>query len=177
MTRKEAVDRQHFFQLSSCEYNLRGHSMKLSKQRASLDVYKFFFSQGAVKEWNLLQYLKISWMLHLWTSSRTVWTNSGKDMEVQKHGLTMQPITGQVQGPWVWHKDRQERQVISPSVHFIKRKKQQLIKSTRTAQTSAKANLVRIRSPYVQSGYGSGLRIHTGPESGSKLRIWIISII
>jgi len=28
--------------------------MKLSKQRASLDVRKFFFSQRVVKEWNLL---------------------------------------------------------------------------------------------------------------------------
>jgi len=28
--------------------------MKLSKQRASLDVRKFFFSQRAVKKWNLL---------------------------------------------------------------------------------------------------------------------------
>jgi len=45
MTGKEAVDREHFFQLSSCEYNLKGRSMKLSKQRASLDVHKFPFSQ------------------------------------------------------------------------------------------------------------------------------------
>ena len=28
--------------------------MKLSKQRASLDVRQFFFSQRVVKEWNLL---------------------------------------------------------------------------------------------------------------------------
>jgi len=54
MTGKEAVSQDIFFQLSSCEYNLRGHSMKLSKQRASLDVRKFFFSQHVVKEWNLL---------------------------------------------------------------------------------------------------------------------------
>jgi len=54
MTGKEAVNREHFFQLSSCEYNLRGRSMKLLKQRASLDVRKFFFSQRVVKEWNLL---------------------------------------------------------------------------------------------------------------------------
>jgi len=38
MTGKETVDRKHFFQLSPCEYNLTGRSMKLSKQRASLDV-------------------------------------------------------------------------------------------------------------------------------------------
>ena len=33
---------------------LRGYSMKLSKQRASIDVRKFFFSQRVVNEWNLL---------------------------------------------------------------------------------------------------------------------------
>ena len=54
MTEKEALDREHFFQLSSREYNLKGHSMKLSKQRASLDVRKFFFSQGVMKEKSLL---------------------------------------------------------------------------------------------------------------------------
>ena len=39
MTGREAVEREQFFQLSACDYNLRGHSMSLSKQRAcSLDV-------------------------------------------------------------------------------------------------------------------------------------------
>ena len=42
------------FQLCACEYNLRGHSMKLSKQRASLDVWKFSFSQRVVQEWDKL---------------------------------------------------------------------------------------------------------------------------
>jgi len=41
MTGREAVDSDQFFQLSACEYNLRGHSMKLSKQRANFDVRKF----------------------------------------------------------------------------------------------------------------------------------------
>jgi len=45
MIGREAVDRGQFFQLSACEYNLRGQSMKLSKQRASRDIRKFFFSQ------------------------------------------------------------------------------------------------------------------------------------
>ena len=43
-----------FFQLSTCEYQLRGHAMKLSKQRTSLDVRKFSFSQRVVQEWNKL---------------------------------------------------------------------------------------------------------------------------
>jgi len=54
MTGRQAVDREQFFQLSACEYNLRRHSIKLSKQRASLDVRKFIFSQRVVNEWNLL---------------------------------------------------------------------------------------------------------------------------
>ena len=54
MTGREAVDHDQFFQLSSCEYKLRGHSMKLSKQRASLDVRKFSFSQRVVQAWNKL---------------------------------------------------------------------------------------------------------------------------
>jgi len=40
MTGKEKADRSQFFQLSTCEYQLRGHTMKLSKQRTSLDVRK-----------------------------------------------------------------------------------------------------------------------------------------
>jgi len=40
MTGEEKVDRSQFFQLSTCEYQLRGHTMKLSKQRTSLDVRK-----------------------------------------------------------------------------------------------------------------------------------------
>jgi len=32
----------------------RGHTMKLSKQRTSLDVRKFSFSQRVVQEWNKL---------------------------------------------------------------------------------------------------------------------------
>ena len=54
MTGKERVDRSRLFQLSTCEYQLRGHTMKLSKQRTSLDVRKFSFSQRVVQEWNKL---------------------------------------------------------------------------------------------------------------------------
>jgi len=50
MTGKERVDRSQFFQLSTCEYQLRGHTMKLSKQQTSLDVRKFSFSQRVVQE-------------------------------------------------------------------------------------------------------------------------------
>jgi len=72
LTEKENVDRSQFFQLSTCEYQLTGHAVlcvflfeqidedddddaiKLSKQRTSLDVRKFSFSQCVVQEWNKL---------------------------------------------------------------------------------------------------------------------------
>jgi len=54
MTGKERADRSQFFQLSTCECQLRGHIMKLSKQRTSLDVRKFSFSQRVVQKWNKL---------------------------------------------------------------------------------------------------------------------------
>jgi len=54
MTGKERVDRSQFFQFSTCEYQLRGHTMKLSKQRTSLDARKYSFSQRVVQEWNKL---------------------------------------------------------------------------------------------------------------------------
>ena len=54
MTGKERVDRSQFFQLSTCEYQLRGHTMKLSKQRTNLHVRKFSFSQRVVQEWKKL---------------------------------------------------------------------------------------------------------------------------
>jgi len=54
MTGKEGVDRSQFFQLSTCEYQLTKHTMKLSKQRASPDVRKYSFSQRVVQEWNKL---------------------------------------------------------------------------------------------------------------------------
>jgi len=54
LTGREAVDSNQFFQLSSCEYNLTGHSIELLKQRASFDVRKFSFSQRVVQQWNKL---------------------------------------------------------------------------------------------------------------------------
>jgi len=55
MTEIETVDREHFFQLSSCKYSLMGRSMKLSVETTShLDVRKFFFGQRVVKKWKQL---------------------------------------------------------------------------------------------------------------------------
>jgi len=39
-------------ELSTCEYQLKRHTMKLSKQRTSLDVRQYSFSQHVVQEWN-----------------------------------------------------------------------------------------------------------------------------
>ena len=54
MRGKERVDQSQFFQLSTSEYQLRGHTMKLSKKLTNLDVWKFTFSQRVVQQWNKL---------------------------------------------------------------------------------------------------------------------------
>ena len=52
--------------------------MKLSKQRTSLDVRKFSFSQRVVQEWNKLSQDVVDAI-----SSRTDWTSSGEDMGIK----------------------------------------------------------------------------------------------
>jgi len=54
MTGKEQVDSDHFFQKSNTNYNLRGHSMKMTVKRCHTDIRKFFFSQRVVQHWNSL---------------------------------------------------------------------------------------------------------------------------
>jgi ribonuclease P/MRP protein subunit RPP40 len=48
----EDVDYQQFFRLSNT--GLRGHSLKMYKERARLDIRKFSFSNRIVDEWNKL---------------------------------------------------------------------------------------------------------------------------
>jgi len=49
----ENVDHKKFFHLNS-DCKTRGHSLKLSKCRSSLDLRKYFFSQRVVDYWNRL---------------------------------------------------------------------------------------------------------------------------
>jgi len=58
--------------------------MKLSKQTIVEPVFFMSGNFSSVSAWwkSGTCYLKRSWMLRLWISSRTVWTNSGKDMGI-----------------------------------------------------------------------------------------------
>ena len=54
LNNKENVDAQQFFQLRNNSHNLRGHSRTIAKSRSRLEIRKGFFSQRAVKPWNVL---------------------------------------------------------------------------------------------------------------------------
>jgi len=54
MTGKDKIDREQFFQLADSNYGLRGHSLKIQKDRPNLDIRKHFFSQRVVNAWNKL---------------------------------------------------------------------------------------------------------------------------
>jgi len=55
---KERVNTAKFFQLASDTHGLRGHSQKLFKPRCRTTVWKTFFSNRIIDEWNRLpQYL------------------------------------------------------------------------------------------------------------------------
>ena len=54
MTGKDKIDREQFFQLADSNYGLRGHSLKIRKDRPNLDIRKHFFSQRVINAWNKL---------------------------------------------------------------------------------------------------------------------------
>ena len=54
LTGKEQIDCKQFFKPAQNHYGLRGHGMKLTKERSRLDTRKSFFSQPAVNGWNSL---------------------------------------------------------------------------------------------------------------------------
>ena len=54
LTGKKQIDSTQFFKLAQNHYGLRGHEMKLVKERSRLDTRKFFFSQRVVNGWNRL---------------------------------------------------------------------------------------------------------------------------
>jgi ribonuclease P/MRP protein subunit RPP40 len=54
LTGKEKIDSKQFFRFAGNPHGLRGHEMKIVKERSRLDTRKFFFSQRAVNGWNSL---------------------------------------------------------------------------------------------------------------------------
>ena len=54
LTGREQIDCKQFFKPAQDHYGLRGHGMKLTKERSRLDTRKFFFSQCVVNGWNRL---------------------------------------------------------------------------------------------------------------------------
>jgi len=54
LTGREQIDCKQFFKPAQDHYGLRGHGMKLTKERSRHDTRKFFFSQRAVNGWNRL---------------------------------------------------------------------------------------------------------------------------
>lgn len=54
LTGKEHIDSGQFFKLAENHYCLRGHEMKLTKERSRLDIRKHSFSQRIINSWNSL---------------------------------------------------------------------------------------------------------------------------
>ena len=54
MSGKKNVEKTQFFRQARCEYNLRGHSLRVGKKRSRLDIRKYSFSQRVVNGWNRL---------------------------------------------------------------------------------------------------------------------------
>ena len=54
MTGKERIEKEQFFHLADNSHGLREHNLKIRKERARLDIRKYFFSQRIVNVWNSL---------------------------------------------------------------------------------------------------------------------------
>jgi len=77
LTGRERIDSSNFFELSETTSGLRGHSLKLYKQRCCTTVLD---SASSVRESSILgtDYLKMSSKQHQLTCSKTVWTSIEK---------------------------------------------------------------------------------------------------
>ena len=96
MTGKDKIDKEQFFPLADSNYGLRGHSLKIRKDRSNLDIriLKHFFSQRVVNAWNKLpQHVVDAPSVN---SFKTGWTTSGKIWTLQA-ALLKKSITVQVQ--------------------------------------------------------------------------------
>ena len=54
VTGREKVDKTRFFQPAMDGHSLRGHSLKIKKERSRLDIRKFSFGRRVVNGWNRL---------------------------------------------------------------------------------------------------------------------------
>ena len=54
LTGKENVAYDQFFSIEQSKQHLRGHTMRLVKERSRLDVRKYSFGQRVVNDWNAL---------------------------------------------------------------------------------------------------------------------------
>jgi len=54
MTGRELVEKEKFFKISDNHYELRGHNLKLNKERSRLEIRRNFFSQRVINSWNSL---------------------------------------------------------------------------------------------------------------------------
>ena len=52
MTGKDKIEKEQFFHLADTAHGLRGHTLKIRKERARLDIRKYSFSQRIVNAWN-----------------------------------------------------------------------------------------------------------------------------
>ena len=57
---EEGIDHETFFSLDKSRYNLRGHSKKIFKTRAHLNIRRNFFSWRVVDKWNSLTEEEVS---------------------------------------------------------------------------------------------------------------------
>ena len=64
MTGKEAVDREHFFKLSACQYNLRGHNMEICQNSMPALIFASTSSANVLSRSGIC-YLRKSSMLSL----------------------------------------------------------------------------------------------------------------
>ena len=80
MTGKDKLVREQFFPLTDSNYGLRGHSLKIRKDRSNLDIRKHFFSQRVVNAWNKLpQHVVDAPSVNSFKNRQD---NLGKDMDV-----------------------------------------------------------------------------------------------